>query len=98
MRSTLLALTAALFAAPAFAQRGATPGCETDITVPPGFCVTVYADTVRGARHLWVAPNGDVYVSAQQSGRGGGGGLWMLRDENGSGRATRRVHLASGFN
>ena len=33
------------------------------ITLPPGFCATVFADDIGHARHLVVAPNGVVYVN-----------------------------------
>jgi glucose/arabinose dehydrogenase len=44
---------------------------------------------------MWVAPNGDVYVS--QQGRGNNGGITILRDTNGDGHADKRVKFASGF-
>lgn len=78
------------------AQSGAK--CEPEnagLTLPAGFCATVYAESLSGVRHLWVAPNGDVFAS-----RGGrtGNGVVALRDENGDGRADERVQIASGFN
>ena len=64
-----LALIALLASATsAAAQR--RPACAADnagLTVPAGFCVTVFADSVRGARHLVVAPNGDVFVATRNS-------------------------------
>src|SRR5689334_21042156 len=33
------------------------------ITLPTGFCATIFADSVPGPRHLLVAPNGDVFVA-----------------------------------
>jgi glucose/arabinose dehydrogenase len=82
------------------AQRGARPAkCDSEnagLVLPAGFCATVFADTVRGARHVWVAPNGDVFVAAQ--GGGDAGGVWALRDSNHDGTADERVHFASGFN
>lgn len=82
------------------AQRGANSAkCDSEnagLTLPAGFCASVFADTVRGARHLWIAPNGDVFVAAQ--GRGEAGGVWALRDSNHDGKADERVHFASGFN
>jgi glucose/arabinose dehydrogenase len=33
------------------------------ITLPQGFCATVFADSLGHARHVAVAPNGDVYVN-----------------------------------
>ena len=34
------------------------PSGDSGITVPPGFCATVFADDIGHARHLVVAPNG----------------------------------------
>ena len=44
----------------------AGPACDPDnggLTLPPGFCAAVVAENVGRARHLVVAPNGDVFVS-----------------------------------
>src|SRR3954464_8458455 len=44
----------------------ASPECspdDGDIRLPSGFCASIFADTVGVARHLLVAPNGDVIVS-----------------------------------
>jgi glucose/arabinose dehydrogenase len=44
------------------------PTCTEDnfgITVPAGFCVTVFAEGLGRARYLTVAENGDVYVSIE---------------------------------
>ena len=74
----------------------ATSACANDdagITVPPGFCATVFADNIGHARHLVVAPSGVVYVNTW-SGRyygntppHAGGFLVALRDTTGDGRA-----------
>jgi len=72
------------------------PACDADdggITLPSGFCATVFADSIRGARHLVVAPNGDVFVSVQ----GPNGGVVALRDADHDGRAEVREKFASGF-
>jgi len=52
------------------AQGGATSApalpCAPDdggLTLPPGFCATVFADGVGHARHLVVSPQGVVYVN-----------------------------------
>jgi len=45
---------------------GARVACATalvGITLPPGFCATVFADSLGPARHMAVAPNGDVFVA-----------------------------------
>jgi glucose/arabinose dehydrogenase len=66
------------------------------ITLPPGFCATVFADHIGHARHLVVAPNGVVYVNTW-SGRyyhndtpPPGGFLVALQDTTGDGRAGPR--------
>ena len=63
------------------------------ITVPAGFCATVFADSIGHARQLVVAPNGDVYVNTwsgpyyPRSPAPPGGFLVALRDTNADGRA-----------
>jgi hypothetical protein len=49
----------------------APPPCDPDnggITLPPGFCALVAIDGLGAARHIAVAPNGDVYVALQAGG------------------------------
>ncbi len=82
-----LALTFALHAANA-------PSCDPDnggIQLPAGFCALVVADNLGTARHLVVAPNGDVFVALQGSGERGG--VVALRDTNGDGRLERKEHF-----
>ncbi|HMA25862.1 MAG TPA: PQQ-dependent sugar dehydrogenase, partial [Gemmatimonadaceae bacterium] len=95
--SLALLLTLSL---PAFVagQANTRTKCDPDnagLKLPAGFCATLFADTVRGARHLWVAPNGDVFVSREG---GSNGGITALRDTNSDGKADERVKFASGFN
>jgi glucose/arabinose dehydrogenase len=50
--------------------------CDEDngsISLPSGFCATVFADNIGHARHLAVAPNGDVYVNT-----------WIHKDMSGN--------------
>jgi glucose/arabinose dehydrogenase/mono/diheme cytochrome c family protein len=73
-----------------------SPACAADnggITLPPGFCATVFADKIGHARHLVVAANGVVYVNTW-SGRyygndtpPAGGFLVALQDTKGTGKA-----------
>jgi glucose/arabinose dehydrogenase len=73
---------------------GAAVTCDPDnggLTLPRGFCALVVADGLGAARHLAVAPNGDLYVALQPqvAGRGGparSGGVVALRDTDGDGR------------
>jgi glucose/arabinose dehydrogenase len=75
---------------------GATPACDPDnggITLPAGFCALVAIDATGAARHLTVAPNGDVYVALQ--GAGEKGGVVALRDTNGDGKFETKEHFGS---
>lgn len=75
----------------------AAPACDSDnggITLPAGFCAEVVADGLGAARHLVVAPNGDVYVALQ--GEGEMGGVKALRDANGDGKFEVKEHFGSG--
>ena len=68
-------------------------GCDTTLTLPAGFCATVFADQVGGARHVAVAANGDVFVQlitakkGAESGSGRSGGVLAMRDTNRDGKA-----------
>ena len=105
-----------LFIAACSASSGrpaADPRCDAgdgDITLPPGFCASVFADEVGVARHIVVTPTGDVYVALENGNKSSGnstrmrgpkgrGGLVALRDTNSDGRAdiiTR--HVGDGSN
>ncbi len=41
----------------------ACPGGDTGITLPPGFCATVFADNLGNTRHIAVAADGTVYAN-----------------------------------
>ncbi len=75
---------------------GAAPSaCAGDnggITLPGGFCATVFADLSGGPRHIAVADDGDVFVQLLESSGGveggtGEGGIVALRDSDHDGRA-----------
>ncbi len=78
------------------------PVCAPDnagLTLPPGFCALIVADQVGPARHLTVAPNGDVFVALsrrRQPGGGGDGGILVLRDTTGDGAADIRRRFGGG--
>ncbi len=88
MRRSLLAFAPFAVAGALLAFRHQpAPACDPDnggLVLPKGFCATVYA-TLVGARHVAVAPNGDVFVS------GARGGITALRDRKGSGHADTTV-------
>jgi glucose/arabinose dehydrogenase len=66
MRRLATALLFACAAATAFAQQNRPPNpCDADnggLTLPQGFCAKVIADVGGPARHVAVAPNGDLYT------------------------------------
>ena len=93
-RSGGLAVAAFLIAGASDRPTAALPSCDPDnggITLPEGFCAVVVADQVGRARHLAVAPNGDIFV-ALEDGRGAGakGGVLALRDTSGDGKTDVR--------
>ena len=68
------------------------PACAADnggITLPQGFCALVAADSLGPARHIAVAPNGDVFVALRNL-RDAKGGIVALRDTNRDGRFDLR--------
>jgi glucose/arabinose dehydrogenase len=76
----------------------ATPACDPNnggITLPAGFCALVAVDGLGAARHIAVAPNGDVYV-ALQSDRNSGGGVVALRDTKGDGHFDMKETFGEG--
>ncbi len=89
-------LAASVMSAFAAAARGEGAVCPTDdtaLTLPPGFCASIFADDLGHARHLVVAPNGVVYVNTR-AGRNSAdakppadGFLVALQDTTGAGKA-----------
>jgi glucose/arabinose dehydrogenase len=76
-------------------QTASTSKCATDnggITLPSGFCATVFANGIGHARHIAVGSNGDVYVNTwsgpyYQGPTHPGGFIVALRDTTGDGKA-----------
>jgi len=67
-------------------------GDNGGITLPAGFCATVFADDIGHARHIVVNTNGDVYVNTwsgryYQGATKSGAFLLALRDTNADGKA-----------
>ncbi len=70
-------------------------GCDENnggLTLPEGFCASVFAENLGHTRHLTVAPNGDVYVNSWSSKNTRmtnvpGGFIAALRDADHDGRA-----------
>lgn len=76
------------------------PICDSDnggLDLPAGFCALVVHDATTPAgeparaRHIAVAPNGDIFVAIQSA----GGGVLALRDTNGDGKADETAMFGS---
>ena len=82
---TALSAFPLMTATPVFAgQASCAPG-NAGLTLPRGFCATVFADDVGAPRHLVASADGTLYVN--NSGRDGRPSLLALKDTKGSGRA-----------
>jgi glucose/arabinose dehydrogenase len=74
------------------AAQGRAPACapsNAGLVLQGGFCALIVADSVGAARHIAVAPNGDVFVAL----RGQTGGVLALRDTSGDGVADVRARF-----
>jgi glucose/arabinose dehydrogenase len=79
------------YATPWFRQSArVVPTAGRTPQVPAGFEVTVFADSLRNARHMALAANGDVFISEPSAGQ-----ITVLRDANGDGVAETRDVFAS---
>ena len=103
----LLVLTTGSSSAPgesntAVMRAGSCAGDNGGITLPPGFCATVFADNIGHARQMAVAPNGVVYVNTwsgtyyRNDTPPPGGFLVALQDTTGAGRADVNLRFGSG--
>jgi glucose/arabinose dehydrogenase len=101
LRTARFALVPALLVAGA-AVAGAQdarrcPGDNAGLTLPPGFCATIFADSLPGPRQLVVTPANEVVVALLGRRNGAPGGIVVLRDTDRDGKADARDVLASGF-
>lgn len=95
LAAALLGLAQVFACAEPPASPASVQGCAAGnggITLPKGFCATVFADGIGHARHLAAAPNGTVYVntwsgSYYKTKPPPGGFLVALKDSDGDGRA-----------
>ena len=97
-----LALVAALLPALAHGQTApSSRSCAPDnggITLPKGFCATVFADSLANPRHITVAPNGDVFVAINSpSNNQPDFGIIGLRDNDGDGRSDQQSTFSAGL-
>lgn len=69
------------------------PG-NSEITLPPGFKIEVYADNVDGARSMALSENGILFVGTRQV----GGNVYAVVDNNKDSKADEIIVVASGLN
>lgn len=84
-------------AAPPVGPSPGTPAAACDagnggITLPTGFCATVFANVTGRPRHLAIGASGILYAALS------GGGVVALRDTTGDSRADVSATFASGVN
>ena len=77
-----------------FAHKATTScsGGGGGITLPKGFCATIFADDIGHARQLVVAPDGTVFVNTWS-----GGFLIALKDTKGAGQADVNVRFVQTY-
>ncbi len=104
----VLALVGAVALGTAASRNIPVVPCDADnanLTLPAGFCATVFGANLGAPRHMAVASNGDLLVvvnpsrtSAETGGGGGapGGGIYLLRDANGDGKADVIKRIGNG--
>ena len=100
----LVSITTCLAATiPAFSEEQDCPETDTGVSLPSGFCATIFADKVGHARQLAVAPDGTVYVNTWSGIYYGndkphdGGFLIALKDTKGTGHADVNVRFGPTF-
>jgi len=77
----------------ALAKSDACPNDDSGLTLPAGFCATIFAEGIGHARHMVASPNGALYVNTWSGRYFGndkpheGGFLVALQDKSGSGKA-----------
>lgn len=65
----------------------------SQIKLPPGFSIEVYADDVPNARQMTPGTNGTVYVGTRTEGK-----VYAVQDLNGDGQADKVYTIAEGLN
>src|SRR6185436_7293201 len=94
----LSAIAAASLSVAAFSRLDPSPGAAAapndGLELPTGFKATLFADSLSAPRHMVVAPNGDLIVAVRST-QQVPGGVVVMRDVNGDGRADQRSKFGS---
>src|SRR5882672_6678302 len=86
MSRLLIAALVVLLVAPTPPPQVRKPVCAPDnagLTLQPGFCALVVAESIGPSRHMVALENGDLLVAVS----GARGGVRLLRDTTGDGKA-----------
>lgn len=65
----------------------------SQISLPPGFKIGIYANDVPGARSMALSPNGTLFVGSRGEGK-----VYAVLDENNNHKAGKVFTIASGMN
>src|SRR5256712_11400286 len=82
-RALFLAIAAFIVAPMPQVRRPVCPPDNAGLTLQPGFCALIVAESIGPSRHMVVLENGDVLVAVS----GPRGGVRVLRDTTGDGKA-----------
>ena len=102
MGASVLSLVMSL-AGIAFSEEQRCPETDTGLSLPRGFCATIFADKIGHARQLAVASDGTVYVNTWSGIYYGndtphaGGFLVALKDTKGTGHADVNIRFGPTF-
>lgn len=91
MKNLLLVACTVLLAATAKTQK--VKDVAPKITLPVGFQSTVVTSGLGKARHITVAPNGDIFVKLEKL--KDGKGIYQLHDDNNDGKADKITGFAN---
>ena len=69
-----------------------TPGNESDIKLPKGFRIEVFADNIDGARSMTLSPDGILFVGTR-----GTGNVYAVLDKDKNNKADQVITIASGL-
>ena len=98
--SLVMSLTGTI---PALGEEQTCPQTDTGLSLPRGFCATIFADKIGHARQLAVTPDGAVYVNTWSGIYYGndkphdGGFLVALKDTKGTGHADVNLRFGPTF-
>ncbi len=92
-RSVVAVLLCRGFVLACASAKGAPAQGLSQLTVPSGFEISVFADSVRNARSMALGPQGTLFVGSQYAGQ-----VYAVIDRNNDHKADRVIVIAKGLN